>query len=117
MACRLVVAARICFTLIWRLYRGPQGGKGLICSHIGVQTRPLPTTRRETVRAFYNFLNLHTCLNLNTCRCHATSGLAHMFDATQHHGLGWGGGWGGGGDDDVLWACTHVGCYGTADVL
>ena len=71
---------------------------------------------RETVRAFYNFLNLHTCLNLNTCRCHATSGLAHMFDATQHHGLGWGGGWGG-GDDDVLWACTHVGCYGTADVL
>ena len=72
---------------------------------------------RETVRAFYNFLNLHTCLNLNTCRCHATSGLAHMFDATQHHGLGWGGGWGGGGDDDVLWACTHVGCYGTADVL
>ena len=71
-----------------------------------------------------------TFLNLNTCRCYATSGLAHMFDATQHLGLhtwlllrntmGWGGvggGWGGGGDDDVLWACTHVGCYGTADVL
>ena len=46
-----------------------------------------------------------TFLNLNTCRCYATSGLAHMFDATQHLGLhtwlllrntmGWGGGgWG-----------------------
>ena len=87
---------------------------------------------RETVRAFYNFLNLHTCLNLNTCRCHATSGLAHMFDATQHHGLGWGGGWGGVGmmmffglalmsdATELLMffrVCTHVGCYGTADVL
>ena len=80
-------------------------------------------------------LGLHTCSmlrNIWACthvRCYATSGLAHMFDAAQHLGLhtwlllrntmGWGGvggGWGG-GDDDVLWACTHVGCYGTADVL
>ena len=82
---------------------------------------------RETVRAFYNFLNLHTCsmlrniwawggggwgvitfLNLNTCRCYATSGLAHMFDATQHLGLH---------TCSMLrniWACTHVRCYATS---
>ena len=86
-----------------------------------------------------------TFLNLNTCRCYATSGLAHMFDATQHLGLhtwlllrntmGWGGvggGWGGVGmmmffglahmldATELLMffrACTHVGCYGTADVI
>ena len=96
-----------------------------------------------------------TFLNLNTCRCYATSGLAHMFDATQHLGLhtcsmlrniwacthgccyatpwvGVGWGWGGVGmmmffglahmldATELLMffrACTHVGCYGTADVL
>ena len=112
---------------------------------------------RETVRAFYNFLNLHTCSmlrniwawcnnifelehmsmlrNIWACthvRCYATSGLAHMVVATQHHGLGWGGGWGGVGmmmffglahmldATELLMffrACTHVGCYETDDVL
>ena len=116
---------------------------------------------RETVRAFYNFLNLHTCSmlrNIWACthvRCYATSGLAHMFDATQHLGLHtcsmlrniwacthgccyatpWVGvGWGVGGVGMMMFfglahmldatellmffrACTHVGCYGTADVL
>ena len=39
--------------------------------------------------------------------------LAHMVDATQL--LGWGGvGWG--RDDDILWTCTHGGCYATAGV-
>ena len=39
--------------------------------------------------------------------------LAHMVDATQL--LGWGGvGWA--GDDDILWTCTHGGCYATAGV-
>ena len=38
-------------------------------------------------------------------------GLAHMVDATQL--LGWGGvGWG--RADDILWTCTHGGCYATA---
>ena len=74
------------------------------------------------------FLNLNTCSmlrNIWACthvRCYATSGLAHMFDATQHHGLGWGWGWG------VItflnlntcsmlhniWACAHVRCYATS---
>ena len=58
--------------------------------------------------------------------CYATAGvgwggvgmmtffeLAHMVDATQL--LGWGGvGWG--RDDDILWTCTHGGCYATAGV-
>ena len=36
-----------------------------------------------------------------------------MVDATQL--LGWGGvGWG--RDDDILWTCTHGGCYATAGV-
>ena len=43
-----------------------------------------------------------TFLNLNTCRCYATSGLAHMFDATQHLML------------RNIWACTHVRCYATS---
>ena len=106
-------------------------------------------------------LGLHTCSmlrNIWTCthvRCYATSGLAHMFDATQHLGLHtcsmlrniwacthgccyatpWVGvGWGGWGVGMMMFfglahmldatellmffrACTHVGCYGTADVL
>ena len=69
---------------------------------------------RETVRAFYTFLNLHTCSmlrNIWACthvRCYATSGLAHMFDATQHLGLH---------TCSMLrniWACTHVQCYATS---
>ena len=34
--------------------------------------------------------------------------LDHMSDATQHHGLGWG------GDDDVLCTWPHVGCHATS---
>ena len=83
--------------------------------------------------------NIWACTHV---RCYTTSGLAHMFDATQHLGLhtwlllrntmGWGGGWGGVGmmmffglahmldATELLMffrACTHVGCDGTADVL
>ena len=73
--------------------------------------------------------NIWACTHV---RCYATSGLAHMVVATQHHRLGWGGGWGGVGmmmffglahmldATELLMffrACTHVGCYGTADVL
>ena len=36
--------------------------------------------------------NIWACTHV---RCYATSGLAHMVVATQHHGLRWGGGWGG----------------------
>ena len=92
-------------------------------------------------------LGLHTCSmlrNIWACthvRCYGTSGLAHMFDATQHLGLhawlllrntmGWVGVGGVGmmmffglahmlDATELLMffrACTHVGCYGTADVL
>ena len=43
-----------------------------------------------------------------------TERLMYMLDATELL-MGVGVGWG--GDNNVLWACIHVGCYGTADVL
>ena len=71
---------------------------------------------------WWHSLDLHTWWMLRNCwggvgwggvGLMTFFGLAHMVDATQL--LGWGGvGWA--GDDDILWTCTHGGCYATAGV-
>ena len=89
------------------------------CTHVGCYGTADVLQGLHTcwmLRNCWCYLGLHTCWMLRNCWC--SSGLAHMLDATEllmffrfAHMLD---------ATELLMffrACTHVGCYGTADVL